>query len=73
MYLFPRKMKNLLQIFQYTNLYGEKVLNYYKNKPFFRKKKVFSVLTNMLDRKILKIDKCDVPNKSVMDVKTSHN
>ena len=27
----------------------------------------------MLDWKILKIDKRDVPNKSVMDGKTSHN
>ena len=66
-------MKILLQIFQYTNLYGEKALNYYENKPFFRKKKNFLVLTNMLDRKILKINKRDVPNKSVMDGKTSHN
>ena len=31
------------------------------------------VLVNMLDRKILKINKRDVPNKNVMDGKTSHN
>ena len=37
------------------------------------KKEIFFGTTNLLDRKILKINKRDVPNKSVMDGKTSHN